>query len=103
MKDIDNTKMHEVRVDFHENSEGLIVEKSQTITDDFLKRLSDARFESTNKRAGEMHLAASVPTSVHELWLSRDNYDCTKEPIRKTIAKLKAEGLDAFIASNKQF
>lgn len=102
MKELDQTPLHEVQVDFHENSEGLVIEKTQELPDWWLQSLKDERFDSKNRRSGEFLHAASIPAALHELWLSQ-GYDCTKEPIRKTLAKLKAEGLDAFITSDKAF
>jgi hypothetical protein len=103
MRDM-NTEQNisDISINFDENTEGLIIEKSQAIPDEWLQSLKDERFESKNKRTGEFHRAASVPVAVHELWLSQ-GYDMTKEPIKKTLAKLKHEGLDAFITSDKAF
>lgn len=95
-------KLIETQVDFQENSEGLVIEKAQHIPQWWLDQLKNERFESKNKPTGDYVRAASIPQAVHELWLSQ-GYDCTKEPIKKTLAKLKAEGLDAFITSDKQF
>jgi hypothetical protein len=94
--------IHDININFDENTEGLVIEKSQAIPDEWLQTLKNERFESKNKRTGEYHRAASIPVAVHELWLTQ-GYDMTKEPIKKTLAKLKAEGLDAFITSDKAF
>lgn len=99
---MDNTKISDIGIDFQDNAEGLVIHKSQTITDEFIKSLQDERFESKNKRANEFHRAASIPVILHEKWLS-EGYDCTKEPIKKTLAKLKQENLDYFITSDKAF
>lgn len=97
---MNNRNIHDIGLNFQENSEGLVVHKSQTISDAYLQTLKDAREESKGKPAGEYHLAASVPVIVHERWLA-EGYDCTKEPIKKTLAKLKAESLDYFITTDK--
>jgi hypothetical protein len=94
------TNIHDIAVDFDENSEGLVIQKSQEITQEYLDSLKQARFESKNRPAGEYHRAASIPTVIHEQWL-KAGYDCTKEPIRKTLARLRAEGLDYFITTDK--
>lgn len=96
-----NDKLHDININFSENTDGLIIEKSQEIPDWWLKTLKEERDESKHRRTGDFHRAASIPVSVHELWLSQ-GYDCTKEPIRKTLAKLKTDGLDAFITTDKQ-
>lgn len=97
---MDNSKINDIGIDFQDNSEGLVIHKSQAITDEYLQALKDERFESKNKPTGEYHRAASIPVILHEKWLA-EGYDCTKEPIRKTLAKLKAEGLDYFVTTDK--
>lgn len=94
-------KLFETKVDFHEQGDNLIVEKTQDIPTWWLDQLKNDRFESKSKPMGEFHRAASIPQALHEQWLAT-GYDCTREPIRKTLAKLKHEGLDAFITTDKQ-
>lgn len=92
-----------VEMDFnvHENSDGLLIEKYQAIPQEFLQSLKQAREESNSKPAGEYHRAASVPQVVAEKWLA-EGYDIYREPVSKTLAKLRAENLDYFITTNKQ-
>lgn len=78
----------------------LVIKRFQDIPQDYLDALAEDRKASTAK-AADFHKACSIPAAVHEMWL-RQGYDCTKEPVRKTIAKLKAEGLDYFIATEKR-
>jgi hypothetical protein len=92
--------LHDIQVDFDENTEGLIIKKSQNISQEYIDSLKDARFESKNRRAGEYHRAASVPTVIVEKWL-KEGYDIFQEPVAKTLAKLKAENLDYFITTDK--
>jgi hypothetical protein len=88
---------------FHEDrTDGLIIEKRQDISDDFLSQLRGIKADSADQRERNFMHVAAVPVSVHELWMERDNYDCTKEDIRTTVKKLKAEGLDAFVVTNKR-
>lgn len=95
-------KLFDVHHDFHEDTNGLVIEKRQDIPDAFLSQLRGIKADSTDQREGEFMLVASIPVAVHELWLARDNYDCTKEDIRTSLKKLKAEGLDTFITTNKR-
>lgn len=90
----------EQQIDFDENSEGLVIIKSQDIPQWWLDELKEARFASKSSRAGEMHRVASVPQAVVDKWLS-EGYDVHKEPVAKSVAKLKAEGLDFFVTSDK--
>lgn len=78
----------------------LTVKRYQDIPEEFLNGLAEDRKLSSN-RAADFHKAASIPVALHEMWL-RQGYDCTKEPIKKTLAKLKTEGLDYFIATEKR-
>ena len=78
----------------------LVIKRFQDIPQDYLDALAEDRKAST-ERAADFHKAASIPAALHEMWL-RQGYDCTKEPVRKTIAKLKAEGLDYFVATEKR-
>jgi hypothetical protein len=91
-------------VDFHEvRSEPgkLVFDYKQDIPAEFLSDLKKAKADSTDEREGEfMHIAA-IPVVVHVMWL-REGFDCTKAPIKETVKKLKAEGLDAFLVSNKR-
>lgn len=91
----------DIKVDFADNADGLLIKKSQDIPQEYIDHLKAYRAESNTAPAGNYHRAASIPIIIHEKWLA-EGYDCTKEPIRKTLAKLKAEGLDYFITTDKQ-
>jgi hypothetical protein len=82
-----------------ENVDGLFMKKDQYISDDFLTRNKDARFES-KARAGEYHHFASIPVVVVEKWL-KEGFDVYKEPAKAIIKRLKQENLEAFLTSNK--
>ena len=91
--------IHDVNSKLLHNIDGAAVKFEQHISDDFLTNLADMRSES-HRPAGDFHLACSVPVAVAEKWL-REGYDIYKEPARTTMAKLKAESLQAFIATTK--
>jgi hypothetical protein len=101
MTETDSTVMHDSVTDFIENADGLVIKRQQEIPQSLIDDLKERRVNSDHKREGEFMLACSIPVIIHEKWL-REGYDCTREPARKTIARLKTEGLDAFIATNKQ-
>lgn len=77
------------------------IKSEQHITSAFIDDLRDSRYASHDNREGEYMRVASIPVVVHEKWL-REGFDLFKEPHKKVIAKLKAENLDAFIATNKR-
>lgn len=91
-------------VDFHEvRSEPgkLIFDYKQDIPADFISELKKTKASSTDEREGEFMHVAAIPVVVHEKWL-REGFDCTKAPIKETVKKLRAEGLDAFLVTNKR-
>lgn len=96
-------RFSEVQHSIHEDpTDGLFLTRTQEIPDDFMSMLRGIREDSTEQRENNFMLCASVPEEVANLWLLRDNYDITKEDIRTTLKKLRAEGLDAFITTNKR-
>lgn len=95
------TTLIESTSQFHDSPDGLILEQRQVIPDEFISELKRNKIDADHQRAGEFMLAASIPEVIHLEWL-RQGYDCTREPVRKTIARLKAHGLDAFVATNKR-
>lgn len=90
------------KVEFLDGDENnpLLIKKTQELPQEFLDGLKRERDESTSRPAGEFHRVASIPTIVWEKWL-REGYDAQNEPLAKTLAKLKEEGLDYFITTNK--
>lgn len=93
-------KIHDIKVDFDENTDGLVIQKSQNITQEYLDSLKEARFESKNRPTGEYMRVASIPVVVIEKWM-REGFDFYNEPASKIVAKLKAEHLDAFLTTDK--
>lgn len=93
--------MKDSDVAFGENSDGLVIQRYQEIPHAFIDKLKEERFQNSQSRVkNEMHRAASIPVAVVEKW-QREGYDVFKEPIKKTLARLHQENLDAFITSDK--
>ena len=78
------------------------IKREQYVPQEFLDDLADSRLRSSTERMGDFVKVASIPADVYEKWLL-EGYDVGKEPVSKTIAKLKAESLEAFLASTKRF
>jgi hypothetical protein len=91
---------HTLHID--DPAKGFLLERRQEIPDEFMSMLKGIKADSTDQREGEFMHVAAVPEEVANLWLLRDNYDILKEDIRTTVKKLRAEGLDAFIVTNKR-
>jgi hypothetical protein len=85
--------------DIGEHVDGLFVKKDQYISDDFLTRNKDLRFDS-KQRAGEYHHFASIPVVVVEKWL-KEGFDIYKESAKDIVKRLRQENLEAFLTSNK--
>jgi hypothetical protein len=79
----------------------VVTTQLQDIPDEFISDLKRNKIDADHERAGEFMLAASIPEVLHLQWL-REGYDCTREPARKTVQRLQAQGLDAFIQTNKR-
>lgn len=83
------------------NAEGLYVKTFQDIPQEFLDANAAKRYESTQSNANEYHEVASIPTVVVDKWL-KEGFDVFKEPIKASVARLRAEGLDHFITTKKR-
>lgn len=95
-----NRQFIEQQTDFDENAEGLVIQTSQHIPDSFLRDLKEERFESKHRRAGEYMRVASIPVVVVDKW-KREGFDFDNAPIKEIVNKLKMEGLDVFLTTDK--
>jgi hypothetical protein len=96
------TKLIDSVVSFDENVDGLVMRQDQHIPDDFISRLKQAKIESTAERAGEFMHACSIPTALADHWMRVDKYNVFTAPVEETVKRLRKEGLDAFIVTNKR-
>ena len=78
----------------------LYMEHSMDITDDFMDRVKDTRFEMGKTREGEYMEVCEVPAMVVEKWL-KEGFDVMKEPAKAIIRRLSAENLGNFISTSK--
>lgn len=85
---------------FHSDTSGLLIESAQEIPQSFVSQLRGMKADSGSVREREFMHVASIPVVIHHKWL-KEGYDCTKEPIKETVRRLKAEQLDAFIVTSK--
>ncbi len=72
----------------------------QEIPDHILDDLNLSRTDSGNKREGEMMKVASIPVVVVDKWM-REGFDVFKASAKEIVAKLKAEDMGYFMATNK--
>lgn len=77
----------------------LAVVREQDIPNWFLDSLKDSRTSSA-QRAVDIHRVCSIPTALVEKW-QREGFDVMKEPARAIVARLKAQGYEHFLATDK--
>lgn len=90
-----------LQTDFHETSEGLVLEHSQAIDGAFLDRLKAERENSLSVREGNFMRVASIPVAVVEKW-QREGFNLDEHTAKQILARLRIENLDAFITTNKE-
>lgn len=86
---------------FHENSEGLVIEKFQEIPQEYLDSLKAEKANSKAVREGEYMRVASIPVVIVEKWIS-EGFDFWNASAKEIVAKLNMEHLDYFVTTNKQ-
>jgi len=75
------------------------VHYTQEIPDYFLQDIQD-RSTGANDATGDLLFVGSVPAAVADRWM-REGYNVFEEPIRKTLAKLKAENFGKLVGTSK--
>jgi len=83
-----------------ESGGDLGVQYSQDISDEFVQDIQD-RFTTPGDKTGNFLFVGSVPAAIADRWM-REGYNVFQEPIRKTLARLKAENFGKFVGTSKQ-
>jgi hypothetical protein len=99
-----NLLLNDVDWRIGENVDGVYVRKHQIITDEFLDDLKDRRHVSSSVREKDYMHVASIPVGIVEKWM-REGFDILSDKNithAQIVARLKNEGLDAFLATNKK-
>jgi hypothetical protein len=88
--------------DFVEDSQGLVLATSQDIPQSWADHIAEIRKASweARKRTEHVHVA-SIPTIFVHKWL-REGFDAYAAPIREVVARLRNEGLDGFLTTEKR-
>ena len=79
----------------------LIINRTQEIPDQFLIDNKNLRDGTALDKIGDWMPVASIPVEVADWMLRELNYDVGREPFKKTVAMLKAHGLDHFVLTNR--
>jgi len=92
-----------IQNDFNEEAGSLVRQDSQHISDTLLTSLKDKRHETSSQREGEFMHVASIPVIFVEKW-QREGFDILQPGVtyKEIIARLKAENLEGFMATNKR-
>lgn len=104
MTDKKHPDLLDINTTFDANADGVYRKHQQHIPDSFLSNLADMRHTSTQTREGEFMKVASIPTVVVEKWM-REGFDILGDRNIKPadiVKKLKAEGLEDFLATSKR-
>lgn len=89
-----------VNTDFSQQGDSVVRKHTQHISQAFLDDLKDSRNASKDQREGEFMRVASIPTVVVEKWL-REGFNVWEATGQEIVKRLKAENLDAFLATDK--
>ena len=75
----------------------------QEVTDSFLDRIKKQRSSMSSSRESEYQEVADVPIAVVDKW-KREGFDIMRPEVSaaQIVARLRTEGLDAFISTDKR-
>lgn len=85
----------------------LVIKRSQDIPDDHISKLKADKIDTLHEPMGDFYRVASIPVSVIHRW-DREGFRIEEvlaegtQGLRRVLARLKAETLDAFITTRKQ-
>lgn len=87
---------------FQETEEGLLVSHKQEIPQTFIDECSDWRkAQGRMSRTKEHHKVADIPVIFVHKWL-QEGFNIYQEPLTAIVKKLKREGLDHFLTTEKR-
>jgi len=94
-------KLEGVETELLQQGDDIIQKSTQQISPAFLDDLKDARSQSNSGREGEFMRVASIPTAVAEQW-QREGFNIYEESGKAIVRRLRAQNLDAFLATDKR-
>lgn len=109
-----NKSLINVQHTWHDGSHGeLIRENTQEITDSFVQELEALKsIQAAKGRIGDMLHVARVPRIIHNKWVAEgfdpstateEDFDALMERLREIVKRLRADGQEKFIMTNKTF
>ncbi|WP_458098606.1 hypothetical protein [Roseomonas sp. WA12] len=91
----------ESEADLVTHARGIAVHRTQEISDQFLADLADDRqvFSNHHFRLPDAMRVASIPEALVDAWAAQ-GFDIWREEASAIVARLRAENLTAFLATN---
>lgn len=93
---------NDVSFQFGADQDGLFTTHTQDIDQTFLDRLREKRNDSAHGPIGDWMHVASVPAIFVHKWLREDGFNAYQAPIKDVEARLRREGLEGFLATEKR-
>lgn len=90
-----------VETDYLQSGDNVIRKHTQIISQAFLDDLKDARNASKDQKEGEFMRVASIPVAVVEQW-QREGFDIYQANAKEIVKRLREQGLDYFLATEKR-
>lgn len=93
--------MIDPQTSIREHEDGLLIENRQVITQEFIDECADWRkAHGRMTRSKEYHKVADIPVIFVHKWL-QEGFNIYQEPLKEVVKKLKREGLDGFLTTEK--
>ena len=91
-----------VNNDFREEAGNLVRQDSQHISDTLLTSLKDKRHETASQLEGDFMHVASIPVIIVQKW-QKEGFDIMQPGVtyKEIVARLRAENLEGFLATDK--
>ena len=99
----DKTKLIGIDTQYGADYDGVFRKHTQDISQNLIDSLARKRHETAGQKEGEFMHVASIPTIVVEKWMREGFNVLTGEhSAAEIVKKLRAENLDAFLATEKR-
>ena len=90
-----------IKETYHTEGDNFVIQRCQDITDEFLAENRRMREEQSRTRCREYHKVASIPVIFVHKWL-KEGFNIYEETEAALVRKLKADGLDDFLTTDKR-
>lgn len=95
------SNISDITWDITQDSGGMGIYRAQDIPEDHMAWLQACRDESASNPMGDVATIASIPAILVVQWLN-EGFDMFKASHKEIIARLKRQGFDGFMTTNKR-